>query len=295
MNQKYKKIMMPDGFSSVNPPPTKDELHNFYAKTYYQDPKSHTYQKAYTDIELSYKKLKCEALIWLLNKYIYNNEKSFIDIGAGEGFLLNAAYENSYEITGLDFSNFGISKFFPHLLPKFLAGDLFQSLSELIDKNKRFNFCVSTNVLEHVLEPNLFLQSLKKVLLPGGVVAITVPNDYSDIQNLALQEKFIDKDFWFLPPEHLHYFNSENLVKFLQRNGFNLIDAFSDFPIDIFLLHSGSNYAINPENGNQANQARMLHDIMIINKYGFNKYLEYYRAMFNIGLGRNITVILRLN
>jgi 2-polyprenyl-3-methyl-5-hydroxy-6-metoxy-1,4-benzoquinol methylase len=57
--------------------------------------------------------------------------------------------------------------------------------------------CTSTNVLEHVLDPNLFLQSIRNVVEPNGLVAITVPNDYSDIQQLALSEGMIESEFWF--------------------------------------------------------------------------------------------------
>jgi hypothetical protein len=37
----------------------------------------------------------------------------------------------------------------------------------------------------------------------------------------------------------------------------------------------------------------MHHDIMIASKNGVKKYLDYYRAMFNVGIGRDITVIVR--
>jgi hypothetical protein len=144
-----------------------------------------------------------------------------------------------------------------------------------------------------VLDPDLFLQSIRNVIEPDGLLAITVPNDYSHIQQLALREGMIDREFWFVPPHHLHYFNTENLVGFIEDRGFEVLDAFADFPVDLYLLHSGSNYIMNSQNGREANRARMHHDIMVANKNGLKKYLDYYRAMFNVGMGRDITVIAR--
>ena len=203
MKTNYKKNKTANGFISATPLPTDLELQNFYAETYYQSPKSSTYQESYDNLEIEYKNLKCDILLHALNSLVSIKEKSFLDIGAGEGFLLNSANNNGYDVTGLDFSAYGVSKFFPHLTSQHIAGDVFQSLSELASLGKRYSVCSSVNVLEHVLDPDLFLQSIKKILLPGGLLAISVPNDYSDIQQLALREKMIDREFWFGPPQAL--------------------------------------------------------------------------------------------
>lgn len=293
MTNQYKKISMPSGFVSTTPLPTKDELQQFYAETYYQAPVSSTYQDSYDELELDYKRTKCNALIHALKGLSLGSGRDFLDVGAGEGFLLNAAHENGFQVSGLDFSAFGVNKFFPHLSERHRSGDIFQSLEQLAAENRKFSVCTSTNVLEHVLDPDLFLNSIRSVMDPDGILAITVPNDYSDIQQLAIHEGMIDREFWFVPPHHLHYFNTRNILVFLQERGFDVLDAFSDFPVDLYLLHSASNYVINPKSGRDANRARMHHDLMIVRNYGLDKYLEYYRAMFKVGLGRDITIVVR--
>ncbi len=293
MNTQYKKRQMPIGYISTSPLPTPDQLQKYYADTYYQAPSSSTYQESYDELELNYKKAKCNALIHALKDYCSGSGQRFLDIGAGEGFLLNAAHQSGFDVTGLDFSAFGVNKFFPALSDRHIAGDVFSSLSELAAQGRKFSVCTSTNVLEHVIDPNLFLESIRKIMEPNAVLAITVPNDYSEIQKLALQEGMIDREFWFVPPHHLHYFNTKNIVSYLVEQGFDILDAFSDFPVDLYLLHSASNYIMNPKSGRDANRARMHHDLMIIRHYGLDNYLEYYRAMFKVGLGRDITVVVR--
>ena len=293
MTVQYEKRQMPDGYVTTSPVPTAEELEAFYAETYYQNPQSSSYQQSYDELELSYKKTKCDALIHALSGYARGGAASFLDVGAGEGFLLNAAHQRGYDVIGLDFSAYGVSKFFPALSEKHIAGDIFSSLKALASQGRKFSMCASANVLEHVIDPDAFLSLATRVMDPNAVLAITVPNDYSEIQQLALQEGMINREFWFVPPHHLHYFNARNIVPFLEKRGLEILDAFSDFPIDLYLLHSESNYVMNPKSGRDAHRARMHHDLMIVRNHGLDKYLEYYRAMFKVGLGRDITVIVR--
>lgn len=295
MTQKYNKSSNIEGFISASPSPSEKELRKLYANYYYQNPKNSSYQVEYDELETSYKELECNKLIYALDEAKETSGKTFLDLGSGEGFLLDAADKKDLQVTGLDYSSFGMEKFFPHLISHTIVGDIYKSLEMLIAQGKRFSMCTSTNVLEHVLSPKLFLSSIKKVMEPDGVLAIRVPNDFSNIQELSLKSGMIDKEFWFVPPHHLSYFNTDTLPVFMKNNGFEVIDSFSDFPIDIYLLHKGSNYIKNPLWGSDANRARINHDLMIYKKSGMDNYLNYYRAMFNVGIGRNITIIARIS
>ena len=294
MTVEYKKHNKSDGYISTLPLPSVEELQRFYAEYYYQAPKSSSYQESYDNVEIEYKNLKCNALIHALGTHSSSTGgRTFLDIGAGEGFLLNAAYLGGFDVKGLDFSAYGVAKFFPHLVSSHIAGDIYESLQVLIDQGKRFSVCSSTNVLEHVLDPDLFLSFIRQVMEPGAILAITVPNDFSDLQQFALGEGMIDQEFWFVPPHHLNYYNTVSLTRYMTDQGFEILDAFSDFPIDLYLLHPGSNYVNESGNGPAAHRARMYHDLLIARKNGLDNYLDYYRGMFKVGLGRDITVIVR--
>ena len=281
----------PDGYISASPLPTQAELSDYYAETYYQAPVSSTYQESYDEVELKYKHLKCETLLTAFKQGGIDSGE-LLDIGAGEGFLMHNAEKFGFSVTGIDFSGFGVSKFFPNLKDRLITGDVYDNLDNLIAEKRSFSACSAINILEHVMEPVGFLQKARKLLKPGGCIAVTVPNDFSKMHQLLKQEKMIDRDFWFAPPEHLHYFNCENLQTFCKNNQFEVLDAFAEFPVDIYLLHPASNYILDPQQGKAANRARILHELLIA-EAGIEPYLDYYRAMFKVGIGRNITVILR--
>lgn len=289
----FGKKVHPDGWVSVDPLPSAAELQTFYAELYYQSPQTATYQTAYDDLELRYRDLKCRALLHAIAGQGVRAGRTLLDVGAGEGFFLDAAHRTGFDVTGADFSSFGVQKFFPELTSRLTTGDVFETLQSLGDQGRRFGAISVLNVLEHVIDPEALCRALMRVVEPDGVVAITVPNDYSPLQALLTSTGRISREFWFAPPQHLHYFNAASLVTFCTRMGFTLVDAYADFPIDLFLLHPGSNYVEHPEAGKPAHRARLEHDLLIAEQ-GLDVYLNLYRAMFRAGIGRDITVLLRV-
>lgn len=291
-NKNFKQTNKKEGYISADPIPSVQELAQYYSEKYYQAPQSTSYQLDYPPIEYDYKRLKFNAILHAVKQKGILGGK-FLDIGAGEGFFMKAAFEHGYDVNGIDFSNYGIRKFHSELASKLHAGDSFEVMDTFASREEQFDLCCAVNVLEHVIDPNVFLEKIKVLMKPEGILSITVPNDFSAIQKLLLKDDYIDREFWFAPPDHLHYFNTQNLIPFLESRGFVSIDAFSDFPIDMYLLHSGSNYVINSQNGPAAHKARMTLDLLIAQN-GLEKYLNYYRAMFQVGLGRDITVLLKI-
>ena len=194
----------PDGYLSVVPAPNADELRRHYSEQYFQSPQTSSYQETYDALELRHKALKCSALLLAITQSGITNGE-FLDIGAGEGFLMNEARQHRYKVTGIDFSAYGVEKFFPHLQSQLMSGDLYEVLDRLQVSGRRFAVCSAINVLEHVIAPDLFMLKIRNILEPGGLCAITVPNDFSKLHELLLDNKMIDREFWVAPPQHLHY------------------------------------------------------------------------------------------
>jgi hypothetical protein len=141
-----------------------------------------------------------------------------------------------------------------------------------------------------VLDPEQLLQRLTRLIAPGGVCAITVPNDFSPLQLAARAAGQVDRDFWLAPPQHLNYFEAASLTAFLTRLGYETRLAYASFPIDWYLMHPGSNYIADPAAGKPAHQARMAIDLMLAER-GMPAYLALGQALFGAGAGRSLTVI----
>jgi 2-polyprenyl-3-methyl-5-hydroxy-6-metoxy-1,4-benzoquinol methylase len=283
-------VTQPGGWQTVDPKPDAAELKAFYAAEYFQNAHG-TYRPDYSETEVAHRNLLARVMLAGITRSRPRGAiDRLLDIGCGEGWLMAAALAEGYDVQGLDFSDDGIRRLHPHLAPRARFGDAFEGLDALIEAGHRVDVCTLEHVLEHVLDPEGLLARLPRLLNPGGVVAITVPNDFSRLQNQALATGAIDRPFWVAPPQHLNYFNTETLPPLMQHLGFEVRCAFASFPIDWFLLHPGSNYIADPANGKAAHRARMNLDLMLA-EAGMEAYLNLAQALFACGAGRSITVI----
>lgn len=285
-------VIQPDGWRRVEPSPSPEALRDFYAAQYFQN--SHgTYAQAYTDQELEHRRLLAALLVEAIARgrgAKAGPGDALIEVGCGEGWFLAAAHEAGFAVRGLDFSADGLARFNPRFLDHALIGDAFEHLDGLIAAGAAADAVVMEHVLEHVIDPEALLARLPRLLKPHGVVAITVPNDFSPLQLQAKASGAIDRDFWVAPPQHLNYFNAENLPRFLERMGFVVKLAYASFPIDWFLLHPGSNYVADSAAGKPAHRARMAIDLLLAGQ-GIGKWLELSKALFACGAGRSLTVV----
>ena len=292
--RQYTKKTSQYGYVSADPLPSDQDLTDHYSSKYYNAPSTSTYQTGYTEDELRQKKLRANLTVHSLLKTCGAavSGKVLFEVGYGEGFVLDAAKQAGMDIAGVDFTDAGLIRMNKHLAPHVAVENAYTHLDSLIEQNQKFDFCVIQNVLEHVIDPQKMLSSLKQILKPDGILLINVPNDYSRLQKMAIDKGFIDREFWFGPVEHLHYFNTENLPPYVESLGFDILDIYGDFPIDFFLLNEHSNYVMDKSKGKASHNARIMLDLLM-SENGIEPYHKFCQAMSGVGIGRNVCVVAR--
>jgi SAM-dependent methyltransferase len=277
------------GFLRVTPLPDKSDLAAYYASDYYQNPHG-TYSQEYSAEEIEHKRIRCNFIFRVATES-FDESGSFLDVGCGEGFLLDSFQSRGWKSLGLDFSRFGIEKFNPHLVSSFIEGDIYDSLD--LYKSQKIEFdCVNLgNVLEHVLDPLALLNSIAFLLSKKGVLVITVPNDFSQLQLMLAEIGAIADRYWIKIPDHLNYFSYQSLWSLVSQSGLVPIDVFADFPIEWFLANESSNYSKNKAVGTFAHSARVKLDSFITDQEDFEAVKNFWSAMAKVGQGRTITLL----
>jgi len=285
---------MQEGYFSVYPIPEESELCDLYKKQYYQETKSSTYEHDYSEDEINYKKIISEQIIYAIDQHHSpdGTAKKILEIGYGEGFTLAAALKKEWEISGLEITDFALRKFHPQLLSFTLNMDIHKGISHFQSQGNLFDAIVLQNVLEHVRKPEEALDEVQYILKPNGILSITVPNDESLFQLDLLEKGFIEHEYWFVPPQHLHYFNSENIGNLATTKGYKVIDMYSDFPIEYFLYHPSANYITNKEQGAHCHKARVDIFNQLASK-GMKNLHQLCQAQANCGIGRAISVLMK--
>ena len=173
------------GYMRVDPLPSEEELENYYANSYYQNPHG-TYQSSYSEIESTQRKLRIElihqAVIYNL-KSDTNNQNKILDLGCGEGFLLSHFKDAGWKVLGLDFSDEGVRKQNPKLIKDIVKGNVYKELEVLLKTDENYDVIYLGNILEHVIDPLALVTKCSDLLSAGGLLVITVPNDFSILQS----------------------------------------------------------------------------------------------------------------
>ena len=289
-------ILDPLGFYRIAALPTVSELNDYYSSTYYQNPHG-TYQESYTTDELEQLRQKFALRLSMVGEEIFGDGKripTFLDVGCGEGWFLQYMQNEGFEVSGLDFSKFGVEKHNPKLVPNVTQGDIHLLMQQLIDSNQSYDLLFLGNILEHVLDPELVMRNCLKLLSPDGGILITVPNDFSILQNSLLENKNIQTAYWVSPPDHLNYFTSNSLKNFLSSIGLEVLKTIADFPIDWFLANRESNYVTEPSKGKNAHAARTFLETLINQNNDPYRALTFWESLAEIGHGRTITTFAKL-
>lgn len=105
------------------------------------------------------------ALEYLIKKYDF---KTVLDVGSGSGEHSKVLRASGKEVTEIDFGNSYYSK--QRKDNNFICGNYLD-----ISFVKSFDVAWCCHVLEHQLNPNLFLEKVNRDLKEGGILAITVP------------------------------------------------------------------------------------------------------------------------
>ncbi len=137
--------------------------------------------------------------------------KRLLDVGCALGHLAALANRRGWRVTGIDVSAEAISQASDRFGLDLRAGDL----SRFSNTLPPFDVVFLGDVIEHVLDPCQFLQTVRRLLAPNGVVCVDTPNYGS-------RWRWFGGSRWLgLNRYHINLFNGPSLEALLTACGFS--------------------------------------------------------------------------
>ena len=137
----------------------------------------------------------------LLNK----NPSKILEVGCGPGVFYKPWKDLNIHWTGVDINPYWKKFGEENKVPIYNT-----PLENITDK---FDVVTAHQVIEHVEDPLTFMETIKKLVNPGGVIHLELPNQNSFTANLRKISSAFSNDYGFIqPPMHLRAYTEKTML-----------------------------------------------------------------------------------
>lgn len=211
----------------ANPMADEKELEEYY---------NHYYEKDHYEA-VDYKSLILShfSRIQLLNhdaikteaRYLYElkKETKFLDVGCGLGLGLAYAKQFDCQLYATEFDQGALDFVAEHFDVETFKGDVWSANFQ----DDFFDFIHISHVIEHVLDPKAYLKEMKRILKPGGILAIGTPDISSWLYTIHRWVNFLR---FRIPDvidgmEHTYIFPKSRLRSLCEEEGLIIADHYT--------------------------------------------------------------------
>jgi SAM-dependent methyltransferase len=200
------------GLMYLRPRPTPDSIGTYYPADYtpYRPPID---DERFT-LMRTMRRRKLIKRRELIEKYGGVTRGSMLDVGCATGLFLHEMQLAGWRAVGVEPIQSAAELARQHFGLEVFQGEL----GAAPFAPQSFDVVTFWDVLEHTFSPSAELAHAARLLKPGGLIAINIPNWDS------FDREFFGADWQgFDPPRHLYVFSQETLTQLLARAGFRVV------------------------------------------------------------------------
>lgn len=159
-------------------------------------------------------------LLHLLSRYFPPPGK-LLEVGCATGRFLNDAHTAGYSVTGIE-----PAARHRELIPSHIASSVFlQKLEDVELPDDAFDVIVAIQLIEHLVDPTVFAEKLKRLLKPGGIAYVETPN-FDCVSRRLRVPSWMNQN---VAPGHRHLFNPRSMAAFCERIGLRVVRRWTFF------------------------------------------------------------------
>ncbi len=181
----------------------------YYSRGYFEGEEN---KVAYVDYEGDGYLIKKNLQKYLQKILQFKTSGKLLDVGCAYGYFLEHAKRAGFDVYGVEPSEHAAGRAQERLGKKSVTCS---TLSDAGYKAGSFDVITMLDVFEHLGDPDHDIREAFRLLAPDGILLIAT----GDTDSLLAK---IQKDRWtfYIPPQHLFFFNRPTLTTFLHNHGF---------------------------------------------------------------------------
>ena len=209
-------------FTLMNPQPSNTELAGIYNRDYFLGRGEESKEATFAGLKLRTAETHLDAIA----AYAGLTAGKLLEVGCGNGSMLMAAARRGFTVTGVEYSPHACENARRRISTANLPGEVIcGEISAIAAREGEFDVCVIADVIEHIRHPGQFLESLHRLLRPGGVLFVATPS----LDSWSAQ--IMSASWMEFKPEHLSYFNRRTLESLLFSRGFRGLSWKPDYKV----------------------------------------------------------------
>ena len=197
----------------IFPHPQAEALKAVYNEDYYTS--SNSNEQGYSDYNgdrpniLRTFRRRVESL-----RRVVPDKARSLDVGCAYGFFLEAAAQAGWDPYGIDISQHAIERARESLGERVWEGDFLEEELPV----ERYDVITMWDYLEHIRDPKANLAKVRRLLVDGGILALTTP-DVGSLPARAFGHRWMG----YKLDEHLVYFSRSTIRRLLEEAGFRVL------------------------------------------------------------------------
>ncbi|MBU0604558.1 MAG: class I SAM-dependent methyltransferase [Gammaproteobacteria bacterium] len=109
---------------------------------------------------------------------------------------------------------------------------LTEGFEALMDSARQFDTVFAWELIEHVVEPDMFLRAVRQVLKPGAPFILSTPNERS------VETRMLGRNSSNILFDHVRLYNPLSIRTLLERNGFRVVEICTPGKLDVARIQS---------------------------------------------------------
>jgi SAM-dependent methyltransferase len=200
----------------VEGPPAANRLEKYYSRAYYGEGASKFARPLQAIVNVSAARI-ARSIRDSLDR---PSQARVLDIGCGRGLLLAELSRWGVQGVGLERAVEEPAQFSSSVEIR-IGGVRDQEFA-----NSTFDAAILWHALEHLPDPQESLAEVRRILKPGGLLVLAVPN------NASWQSRAFGRHWFHLDvPRHLHFFGHAGLTDLVRRHGYRVVKSSTLDPV----------------------------------------------------------------
>lgn len=185
---------------------SKIDLSSYYDSTYFEG--GNKYDEGYKGYTFQKMCKGFESKVKTIRKYCALGK--ILDVGCAKGFFVKIALDWGYDAYGIDFSAYAVSEAQKLVGNRVIRVDLEQQ--GIPFREEEFDLITGWDLLEHLKNPESFLEKAHTLLKPNGYLFLTTLN-YGSLMSRLMRSNWLLKN-----PLHLSAYITPKLLRRLLKN-----------------------------------------------------------------------------